>query len=81
MKNDVVYHPSHYTQGKIDCIDAMTEAFGVDEVMIFCKLNAFKYLWRAEKKGGVTDIAKANWYLDKYLLLNAKEVKNENNSI
>ena len=27
------------------------------------QLNAFKYLWRAEKKGGKQDIDKAIWYL------------------
>ena len=67
-------HPVHYRSFnpdlKIECIDAMRAAFGDEEVAIFCKLNAFKYLWRSESKGKNTDIAKAIWYENKYLELN-----------
>lgn len=66
---DNVNNPKHYTQGDIECIDAMKSAFGVENVMIFCKINAFKYLWRAECKNGIEDIRKAQWYLNKYLAL------------
>ena len=73
--NDNVNKPKHYTQGKIDCIDAMIEAFGVEAVKTFCKLNAFKYLWRSEHKNGVEDIDKARWYTAKYVELSSKETK------
>lgn len=73
--NDNVNKPKHYTQGKIDCIDAMIEAFGVEAVKTFCKLNAFKYLWRSEHKNGVEDIDKARWYTAKYVELSKKETK------
>lgn len=73
--NDNVNKPKHYTQGKIDCIDAMREAFGVEAVKTFCKLNAFKYLWRSEHKNGVEDIDKARWYTAKYVELSKKETK------
>ena len=63
---DNVNHPSHYNSGGIECIDAMVSAFGVEEVKTFCKLNAFKYLWRAELKNGDEDIFKSKWYIDKY---------------
>ena len=67
-------NPSHYqsynTQINIDCITAMRAAFGDEEVAIFCKLNAFKYLWRASSKGKNVDIGKAIWYENKYLELN-----------
>lgn len=66
---EMVNHPAHYNDGKIECIDAMIEAFGNNEVMSFCKINAFKYIWRAEYKGGVEDIKKAAWYLNKYIEL------------
>ena len=49
-KVETVEHPQHYNQGNIECIDSMESAFGVDEVASFCKLNAFKYLWRAGDK-------------------------------
>lgn len=66
---EMVNHPAHYNDGKIECIDAMIDAFGNNEVMSFCKINAFKYIWRAEHKGGVKDIKKAAWYLNKYIEL------------
>lgn len=66
---DLVNHPIHYTHGGVECIDAMKSAFGSDELKVYCKIAAFKYLWRADHKGGLQDIQKANWYLNKYLEL------------
>lgn len=63
---DNVNRPAHYASGNIECIDAMLSAFGKEEVQIFCKLNAFKYLWRSERKNGSEDIKKAQWYISKY---------------
>lgn len=67
--NDAVYHPSHYTQGSVECIDAMESAFGAAELAVYCKIAAFKYIWRCERKNGSEDIKKAIWYLKKYLEL------------
>ena len=64
-----INHPDRYAGGKFECIDVMIDVFGKDAVMHFCILNAFKYLWRAEKKNGVEDIKKAVWYLNKYIEL------------
>ena len=65
-----VDHPSHYNEGKIECIDAMVETFGKTSVQDFCVLNAFKYIWRYKHKGKPKeDIEKAIWYLNKYLNL------------
>jgi hypothetical protein len=64
--NNAVTHPTHYNQGSIECWDAMESAFGREAVMKFCKLNAFKYLWRSNQKNGYEDIQKATNYLDKY---------------
>jgi hypothetical protein len=44
----------------------MRAAFGHYETAVFCKLNAFKYVWRASSKNGNEDIDKASWYLNKY---------------
>lgn len=71
--DNLVDHPSHYqsySSNNLECIDAMCAAFGEGAVIAFCKLNAFKYIWRASSKGGNQDISKAIWYLDKYLELN-----------
>lgn len=72
---DNVKYPSHYTGGSIECIDAMTETQGVEAVKNFCICNAFKYLWRHDKKNGVEDVKKAAWYLNKFIEL--EEKKNE----
>lgn len=66
--HDPVNHPSHYTGGSsgIECIDAIEAAFSPEEVSGFRKINAFKYLWRAGKKGDeLEDLRKAQWYLDR----------------
>ncbi len=60
---NAVHRPSHYTQGAVECIDAMVSAFGEEAVQNWAKLNAFKYLWRAERKGGHEDLQKAIFYL------------------
>lgn len=66
-REDVVNHPSHYTNGSIECIDAMVSAFGKDAVETYSVINAFKYIWRHQHKNGTEDIEKAIWYLNKYL--------------
>lgn len=68
-----VNHPSHYNQGKIECIDAMVAAFGVEAVENFCLVNAFKYVWRSRDKNGFEDIDKAIWYLNKVKELNSSD--------
>lgn len=73
-----VNHPSHYNQGKVECIDAMESAYGIDDVIAFCKCNAFKYQWRAGHKDNESiekDIAKAQWYQNKALELMKKRDK------
>ena len=64
-----INHPDRYAGGKYECIKVMVDVFGADAVKHFCILNAFKYVWRAEKKNGVEDIKKAIWYLNKYIEL------------
>ena len=65
---DMVNHPSHYTQGGIECIDALKAATvsktGIDAV---CTANAIKYLWRYEEKNGIEDVKKARWYIDRLI--------------
>ena len=76
MNNDPVNHPAHYTQGGIECIDAMEAAYGVQVVMNFCLCNAFKYQFRCLNKYSTDeDIKKAIWYNNKYLELKEKWLK------
>ena len=58
-----VNHPKHY-DGKYECIEVMRDVFGEDAVKSFCILNAFKYIWRHNKKNGTEDLKKAKWYLE-----------------
>ncbi len=64
--DDPVNHPSHYTQGKVECIDAMEQALGTEVVKGFCLGNTYKYLWRHADKNGDEDIKKAVWYFSRY---------------
>lgn len=68
VKADAVNHPAHY-QGKHECIDEMISLFGVDAVKGFCMCNVYKYRYRAARKNGAEDIAKADWYMDKLMEL------------
>lgn len=65
---DVVNHPSHYTKGRIECIDAIDSATvgktGIEAVAV---ANIIKYLWRYEEKGGLESVRKAQWYLNKLI--------------
>lgn len=67
-KHDAVNHPSHYNQGKVECIDALESATinkqGIEAV---CVANVIKYLWRYESKNGLEDVKKAKWYLDRLI--------------
>lgn len=62
-KCNSVVHPNHYNSGKYECIEVMREVFGEEAVKLFCAMNAFKYLWRYNKKNGEEDVAKACNYL------------------
>lgn len=71
---DPVNSPSHYTQGKVECIDAIESAvIGLTGTDAFATGQAIKYLWRWKKKGGVEDLKKAKWYLDRLILSQPKE--------
>jgi hypothetical protein len=65
-----VNHPKHYNiNGRKECIVEMIEKFGVDAVITFCQLNAYKYRYRHELKNGQEDLEKAKWYEDYALKL------------
>jgi hypothetical protein len=70
---DAVHHPSHYTSGGIECIDALRASMSENEFQGYLKGNIIKYLWRYEHKGKpLEDIQKAAWYLARL----ENEVKN-----
>lgn len=59
-KPDEVNHPSHYNKGRIEVID-----FIEDQQLDFCLGNVIKYVCRHDKKGGLEDLRKAMFYLDR----------------
>lgn len=66
MKNDNVNRPKHYTQGKVECIDAIESAtMGLVGIIAVCVANVIKYVWRFALKNGVEDLDKADYYLQK----------------
>lgn len=70
MKVDQVYSPSHYTQGHIECIEAIESAVmglrGSEAVYVS---NIIKYTWRYKTKNGLEDLKKARWYLNRLISL------------
>lgn len=70
---DMVNHPPHYEVGGIECIDVMQIIYGKEAVKNFCMCNAFKYLFRTNRKNGAEDVDKAIWYLNKWKELSTNE--------
>ena len=77
--NNAVNHPSHYTSGKIEVIDFIT-----DQKLDFCLGNVVKYISRAGKKTEmgkdnfekeIEDLKKAQFYLNYKI----RELENQNN--
>ena len=61
--SNLVDHPSHYNQGKIEVIDVILD-WGLD----FIEGNVVKYVARSRHKSSrLGDLRKARWYLD-YLI-------------
>lgn len=75
-ENTAVEHPSHYTSGVIECIDAMKAMLdGYEQAKIATKFywhflsgQVLKYIWRWPlKERPLQDLKKARWYLDKLI--------------
>lgn len=63
MSAENVNHPSHYTQGGIECIEAIRASMPPEGFQDYCKGNVLKYIWRWRDKGGAEDLEKAKVYL------------------
>ena len=81
-----VEHPSHYTSGGIECIDAMKAMLaGYEQAKIVTKFywhflsgQVFKYLWRWPlKERPLQDLKKARWYLDRLI----DDVENQDHAV
>ena len=66
--DDVVNHPSHYTQGKVECLDAIESAVtGLDGMESVLTAQVIKYMWRWKHKNGQQDLEKARFYLNRLI--------------
>ena len=59
---DSVNNPSHYA-GKIECIECIKAQMSYEEFKGYLRGNSIKYMWRYNRKNGVEDLQKAEWYL------------------
>lgn len=65
---DTVNRPQHYTNGAIECIDAIESATqGLEGMDAVCTSQVLKYTWRWKHKNGAEDLKKARWYLDRLI--------------
>ena len=63
-EHDPVNHPDHYTQGGIECKDAIKAAVtALGGYEGFLTGNAIKYLWRWKLKNGAEDLRKAAFWI------------------
>lgn len=68
-KEDLVNHPSHYLSSNgLETIDVIEETLD-DRVRFVGYLwgNIIKYISRWPRKGGVQDLKKAVWYINKLI--------------
>jgi hypothetical protein len=72
-KKDDINHPLHYHKGGIDVIAFAELHFPKEQLKGFHRINCIKYIDRYEDKGGVKDLKKARFYLDKLIELEEKK--------
>ena len=65
VRQDIINSPGHHADSTIECIDAMEAMMTPEQFIGYLRGNVFKYQWRYEKKNGIEDLKKAQWYLDK----------------
>ena len=74
--NDPVNHPAHYTYGKYEVFDILTDWFPQNPLL----WQTVKYLARCEHKGNMLqDLKKAQWYLAAEIKRIEEEAPHETN--
>jgi hypothetical protein len=68
LQPDLVNHPPHYTDGSIECIEAIEAQHTPEEYRGYLKGNIAKYIWRERHKGGTESLRKARFYLDRLIM-------------
>lgn len=72
---DDVNNPTHYTQGEIECIDAIRAALTPEEYRGYLKGNVMKYTWRERVKGATESLRKAQWYLQRLIAFDTPTIR------
>ena len=62
--NDKVNHPEHYTQGDVECIEALKAALTPEQFIGYLRGSIMKYIWRCRDKNGHEDVEKCGFYRD-----------------
>jgi hypothetical protein len=65
--NDIQVGGTHYKQLKVQPWEAMEAWMSREAFAGFLRGNVIKYVARADKKGGIEDLKKANHYLAKLI--------------
>ena len=78
MTNNV-HKPNHYTVGGIEVIDYVKAKLTHDQLKGYYLGNLFKYLSRAEHKGGLEDYKKSMVYLAWLIELEDQQTKIQEN--
>ena len=68
LEVDMVNHPPHYTDGFIECIEAIEAQLTHEEYRGYLKGNIAKYVWRERHKGGTESLMKSRFYLDRLIV-------------
>ena len=61
---DEIDKPKHYTQGSVECLDAIDSMLEESSWIDFYRTQIAKYMWRLRDKGSpLRDAKKAEFYL------------------
>ena len=60
-------NPDHYKSGDIERIEAIKASLNEQQFKGYLKASIIKYLWRYEKKNGLEDLQKADWFLQRLI--------------
>lgn len=64
---NMVHKPPHYNEGTIECIEYIEDFLSKEEYIGYLRGNIAKYQHRWRYKGGVQDLNKSRWYLDRLI--------------
>jgi len=66
MKDKI--NPPHYQRNGMECIDAIEAAVqNRSGAEAYATGTAIKYLWRWKEKGGLDDLKKAKWFIQRMI--------------